>query len=382
MPVDSAYRNKVKAVLLAARTLDETLPSGDADEVAALANSLLSSALSRESGGTVAGFHGDEPPGDAAAGAAAGPITAAEELSLALTELELGEVLLTSAAAAAARQQEDRVQAGLALGDAIDRLEFAADDLGRPNGPVVSGFLGARQPSPEAFFDQLPETVTGIVTRTAELGVATVKGLAKIPAAQLQPAFGTAWGIAEPALGALPGVSALARAGARAIARALRALARLVPEKLRQQVPGWAKDWWEQHAKEVAQDLARRALSAAEIDAFIAQAVADAKERSDLDGSLRDGCSRLVELDGQHARTVKVIERIVEVLSRLVGPLALVFPPAAPWVYASGGGGMVTALGVSVWLGRDYLDTGVPFERVPGVRLIVTQAIGAPAGNG
>jgi hypothetical protein len=378
MPVDSAYPNKVKAVLLAARDLDEALPGGDEDELASLANGLLSSALARESGGVVAGFRSDEPQ----VADAGEPVTAADELSLALAELEVGEVLLTSAAAAAARQQAERAQASSALSDAIDRLDTATDDLSKPGGPAVSGFLSTRQPSPEAFFDQLPETVKGIVERTAELGVTTVEGLARIPAAQLQPMFGAAGRVAEPFLGALPGVSALAHAGMRAIARALRAIAQLVPENLRQQVPDWAKDWWDEHAKDIAQNLARRVLSAAELDAFITTAVAAAKNRPDLDDALRQGYARLAELDGQHARTVKVIKRIVDALSRLVGPLAAFFPAAAPWVYASGGGGMVTALGVSVWIGRDYLDTGVPFERVPGVRLIVTQAIGAPGGNG
>jgi hypothetical protein len=332
----------------------------------------------------VAGFRHDESQADVAAapGTIAEPATAEEELSLALTELEIGEVLLTSAAAAAAGQQAERAQAGWALGDAIDRLDTAADDLGRPSAPAVSGFLGTRQPSPEAFFDQLPKTVAGIVDRTAELGAAAVQALAKIPAVQLQPVFGAVWSLAGPAVKAVPEVSALAHAGMRAIVRALRAIAQLVPEKLRQQIPGWAKDWWEQHASDITQDLARRVLSAAELDAFISKAVADAKQRTDLDGSLREGYSRLMELGERHARTVKVIERIVEVLSRLVGPLAVVFPPAAPWVYVSGGGGVVTALGVSVWIGRDYLDSGVPFERVPGVRRIVTQATSAPTASG
>jgi hypothetical protein len=384
MPVDSTYRKSVKSVLVAARDLDEALPDGDVDELTSLANSLLSSALARESGDTVAGFRHDEAQTDAAVapGAIAAPATAEEELSLALTELEIGEVLLTSAAATAAQQQADRAQAGSALSDAIDRLDTAADDLGQPGVPAVSGFLGTRQPSPEAFFDQLPKTVTGIVDRTAELGIATVKGLAKIPTAQLQPVFGAAWSLTEPAVNAVPEASALARAGMRAIARALRAIAQLVPEKLRQQIPDWAKDWWEQHATDIARNLARRVLSAAELDAFITKAVTDAKKRADLDGSLREGYSRLIELDERHARIIKVIERIVDVLSHLVGPLALVFPPAATWVYVSGGSGMITALGVSVWVGRDYLDAGVPFERVPGVRLIVTQATSAPTGNG
>jgi hypothetical protein len=371
-------------VLLAARDLDEALADGNADEVTSLSNRLLLSALGRESGGAVAGFQPDDSRNGAAAAptARAAPATVEQELSLALTELELGQVLLTSAAATAAPQQEDRAKASSDLGDAIDGLDTAAGYLAEPGAPAVSGFLGSRQPNPEAFFDQLPKTVTGIIDRTAQLGVATVKGLSRIPVAQLEPAFGAAWSAAETTVGTVAGVGALVQAGLRAIARAVRALAELVPEKLREQVRGWAGDWWDQHAEHAAESLARRVLSAAALEDFLAERLKDARKRTDLDSSLTRGYSLLVDLDGRHTRISSVLGRIVAALSRLIGPLALAFPAAAPWVYASGGGGVVTALGVSVWIGRDYFDAGVPFERVPGVRAIVTEAIVAPVLNG
>lgn len=384
MPAEPTYRREVQAVLLAARDLDEALPGGNADEVTSLSNRLLLSALGRESAGAVAGFYPDDSRNGAAAASAASAASATveQELSLALTELEIGEVLLTSAAATAAPQQADRAKASSDLSDAIDHLDTASGYLAEPGAPAVSGLLGNRQPSPEAFFDQLPKTVTGIIDRTAQLGGASVKGLTKIPVAQLQPAFGAAWSAAETTVSTVPGVGALVQVGLRAIARALRALAQLVPEKVRAQIRDWAGDWWDQHAEHVAESLARRVLSAAALEDFLAERVKDARKRTDLDSSLKRGYSRLVDLDGRHTRISGVLERIVAALSRLIGPLALAFPAAAPWVYASGGGGVVTALGVSVWVGRDYFDAGVPFERVPGVRVIVTEAIVAPVLNG
>jgi hypothetical protein len=337
--------------------------------------------LARESGGAVAGVRPDDSQNDlnTESGTVAASASAEDELSLALAELEVGEVLFTSAVATAAQQEAARAQASLALSDVIEHLDTAAGYLAQVGDPAASGLLSGSQPSPKAFFDQLPKTVNGIIDRTAGLGLATVKGLTKIPVAQLQPAFDIAWSASETALGAKAGAGALMKAAMRAVARALQALTQLVPEKLRQQVRDWAGDWWQRHAEDVAERLARRLLSAAELEIFIAKAVGDAEKRTDLDNFLKQGYSRLVELDGRHARIMKVIGQIVAVLSRLVGPLALAFPWAAPWVYGSGGGGMVTALGVSMWIGRDYLDAGVPFEREPGVRVIVTDAIIAPA---
>jgi hypothetical protein len=371
--VERVYRTNVQAVLLAARDLEEALDAGDEDDIVSGANNLLSSALARESGGVVAGFRSDEasaPPSTAAPG------SVEEELSLALTELQVGEVLLTSAAVTVPQRSAASAEVKSALSEAIDDLDDADDRLAQVGAPAVSGFFSDRKPSPEDFFVQLPKTIDGIVQRTAHLGLATVRGLTKIPTAQLQPVFGTTLSAAETASGAA--VGALAKAGMRAIARALQALATLVPENLRQQVRDWTKDWWEQHAEGLAESLVRRVLSVAELQAIIGQAVEAAKQRADLSQALRQGVGRLSDLDERHARVMKVIERIVVALSRLIGPLVMAFPVAAPWIYGSGGGGMVTALGVSVWIGRDYLDTGIPFERVTGVRTIVMDAVAAP----
>jgi hypothetical protein len=386
-------------VLIAARALDEALPAGDANEMVSLANRLMASALARESGGgVVAGFRGDDSLHDAAATAdtIAAPATVEEELSLALTELEVGEVLLCSAAATLAPQAA-RADASSALSDAIDHLDIATGDLAKAGVWAVSGLIGKSKPTPKDFFDQLPETVNGIIKRTANHGLATVGGLTKIPIAHLEPAFATAWSAAGASVNGIAGVGALVKVALRAIERALKALARLVPEKIGQQIRNWTEDWWNQHAEHVAEILAQRVLSAAELQAFIEDAIKDAKaavneaaenaeaaisEAAEFSSSLTQGYSRLVALDGQHARISKVIERIINVLSRLIGPLAIAFPAAAPWVYVSGGSGMVTAMGVSVWVGRDYLDAGVPFEHVPGVRVIVTDAIITPVQKG
>lgn len=367
---------------MAARDLQDAVDANESDEIGPLGNNVLSAALSRETGGVVAGFR-DELDGVPAEPGAVG--TLEEELSLALTELEVGEVLLASAAVTKPGPS-DQIVASANLGEAIDQLEAAQGRLSRAGDSLQQGLMGGPACKPEDFFVQLPATVEGILQRTSQVGRATINGLAKIPAAQLQPLFGAGLSAVEAAGNQF---GALVRAGMRAIRRALEALTRLVPNEIRERVGGWAKEWWEKHADGVTLDIVRRSLSVAEVQAAIAKPVADALSRSQspkdlesqlrekLDGDLREGASRLLELDERHKRITSIIERIVGALSRLIGPLVLAFPPAALWIYGSGGSGLVAALGVTVWVGRDYLDTGVPFERIDGIRLVVAKATGS-----
>lgn len=384
MSVEQMYRTNAQAILLAARDLEEALDAGDDEDIPSLTNSLLSAALAREAGGVVAGFRAD----DRGSETAPAPATLEEELSLALTELEIGEVLLAGSAAAPGAPTDDRAAppsaqtvptpAGIAptsdritaLSEAIDQLEDASNRLTEAGAPTLSSLFGDRRPDPEEFFTQLPKTVDQVIERTAGVGRAALTGLTKIPAAQLEPVFTSA-------LSLVPDVNALARAAMRAIARALDALAKLAPEKLRKQVQAWAKEWWEQRADAIFTGVVRRALSVAELEAVMKATVDSARQKPHrLEGQLQEGASRLLELDERHARLTKVIERIVSVLSRLIGPLVALVPAGAPWIYLSGGGGLLTAIGVAVWVGRDYLDTGVPFEQVLGVRAVLATVTG------
>jgi hypothetical protein len=374
MSVRPVYRTSVQAVLLAARDLEEALDAGETDEAISLTGNLLSAALARESGGAVAGFRSDDA---SSAPGTAGLSTVEEELSLTLTELEIGEVLLTSAAATQPRPSAGGSATSAPLGEAIDQLAEAGNQLVHAGAAPVSSLFGDRTGNRDDFFTLLPKTVDGIVQRTADLGVVTFGGLLKIPVAQLQPVVASAISAAEITLGAGKDLGALVKAGMRAVRRAVRALTELVPENLREQVRAWAKDLWEQRGASLLDALVRRVLSVAELQAAITQAVASIERRDDLDPALQNSAARLLELDERHSRITKLIERIVGALSRLIGPVVTAFPPAAPWVYSSGGGGMVTALGASVWIGRDYLDAGVPFERVPGVRTLLSDATAA-----
>jgi hypothetical protein len=374
VPVNQVYRTNTQAILLAARDLEEALDAGDDEDVPSLAGNLLSAALAREAGGVVAGFQARDA---APTGPAPGLATVEEALSLTLTELEIGGVLLTGSAAVVLREPVTGTPTGdaaptsdvtAALNEAIDNLDDATTHLARAGTPTVSGLFGESQPDPEEFFARLPKTVDHIVDRTVKVGRTAVTGLTKIPAAQLQPVFTSA-------LSLVPDVGALAKAGMRAVARALDALARLVPEKLREQVREWARKWWKQRGEAFFDRTVRKALSVAELEAAIKTAVEAAQQRDDLpEGPLRQGVSRLLEIDERHSRVTKVIERIVGALSRLIGPLVTLVPVGAPWIYLSGGGGLITALGIAVWIGRDYLDTGVPLERVQGIRTILTTA--------
>jgi hypothetical protein len=340
MAVDPTYRAQVHAVLLAARDLQDAVDENESEEVGPLAANVLTAALGRESDNVVAGFREE---------VATGPPdprteqTLEDELAFALAELEVGEVLLASAAVTDPRPPK-QIDPGATLSEAIDRLEAAQQPLVAAGEPVEHGLFG-RKLAPDEFFTQLPATVDGVVQRTSHVGLTTVKGFAKIPATELKPLFGVGLGAMDQ-LGEWLGdqANALVKAGIRAVKRSLQALARLVPEGVRQKIG---------------------------FDSPIAD---DEESRARLDESLRRGAGSLRELDERHKRLMSVIERIVDGLSRLIGPLVAFFPAATPWIYGSAGGGLVAALGITVWVGRDYLDTGVPFDRVEGVRLIVASA--------
>lgn len=374
MSVQHVYRSSAQAVLLAARDLEEALDASDEEDIPSLAANLLSVALARESSGVVAGFLSSTT---ASADAVSEPATAEEELSLALTELEIGGVLLSGSAAVGLRGTEPGTLPGTAapaidltatLGEAVDNLQDSTARLADAGSAAVTGLFSERKSDPEEFFTQLPETVGHIVDRTVEVGRAAVTGLTRIPAAQLQPVFTSA-------LSLIPDVGALARAGMRAVRRAIDALAGLVSAELLSQVREWAKQWWEQHVEGVFDGVIRRALSVAGLEAAMKTTLAAARQRPELpDGPLLQGISRLQEIDERHSRVIKIIGRIVSALSRLIGPLVALLPAAALWIYLSGGGGLLTALGVAVWVGRDSLGTGVPFGRAQGVGAVLMMA--------
>ncbi|BCJ47349.1 hypothetical protein GCM10010168_70610 [Actinoplanes ianthinogenes] len=372
MSASPIYRHNVRGVLNAARNLEEVLDKGDESEVLALAGDLLSAALARESAGAVAGLEEHDAP--AVEGLPAP--TAEDELTLALTELEVGEVLLASAAAT--MPEAPAPAPPTVLAGAVDGLS-AADRLQEAGTSAVGNLFAGASGDPQEFFTDLPATVAGIVRRTAQLGADAVTGLATIPGSQVQPLFGAALGTAEALLHTGDKIAALARAGMRAVMRALRALARLVPDNLKDQVGEWARKWWDGHSGTVAQKLARDVLAVSALETRMATAVQAARGRTDLDAALREGADRLKELEQRHGRIVDALDKIVRALGRVIAPVAAAFPPIAAWVLAAGGGGIVAALGITVWMGRDYLDTGVPFERVPGVRLVVARATATPA---
>jgi hypothetical protein len=358
MSAGQIYRSGTRSLLLAARSLEEALDDGDADEVPGLSHRLLNAALARESAGVEAGFRATD-----AEGAPDEPATLEDELAFALTELEVGEVLLAGSAAT-------KPGAEAVLAESADRLETANALLTPAGRPARSGLIGTPPDDPKEFFTRLPATVNEIVGRTVGLGQAALTGLGAIPAASLQPVLA---GVAS----LVPGVGALAQAGARAIRRALAALAKLVPESLREQIKDWAVEWWEKRIDGFADRITRRVLAVAKLDAAIKEAIAGLEGRTDVDQRLRAGVGQLRDLDERHAGLTKILDRIVAALSRLIGPLSALVPPAATWIYAAGGGGLVTAMGVAIWSGRDYLDTGVPFERVPGVRAVLNGTLPA-----
>lgn len=351
--------------MISARDLEEALAAGDDEDVAALANDLLEAALAREDGGVTAGFGAE--PGIPAAAQPAEPATVEEELSLALTELEIGEVLLAGSASIGAASAENALST---LSEAVDQLDHADALIAEAGRPAVAGFGADEHLDPEKFFSQLPNTVGGIVERTSILGRAALDGLAIIPGVHVQS-------VISGALAALPQLGALANAGLRAIKRALAALAKLIPDGVGEQIRDWAKQWWDQRGASVIDTVVRRMLAVPTIEAEIAESVRTMRDRQDpANAVLLHGMHDLEQIEARHARVTHVIDKVMKVLSRLTGALAVALVSAAGWIYAAGAFGLLTALGIGIWLGRDYLDAGIRFERVPGVRKVLSVVAG------
>lgn len=356
MPITEVYKARSRGVLLAGRDLEEALLDGDEDEIRAGRAHLLNAALAREGAGAVAAFQAENAP--------AGPSTPGieEELSVVLTELEVGSLLLAGSAAPASSSPE----AATVLGDAADRLETASAELAVAGTPAVRGLFGQSRPDAASFYKLLPQTVDDVVTRTAQLGSSVVGGLTKLPAAHLHPVLAGATALLPDDIGAL------AAAGLRAIKRAVEALRALVPANLWDTAVSWAREWWTEHAAEAIRDVVRVALSVVPLEEQIARRFPpDRPLDGSADAALQTGASELLTLGERHARLVKIIDMIVHALSRVIGPLILVVPAVAAWAYLCAGTGLLAALGIGVWIGRDCLDSGVPFERIAGVRTIM-----------
>jgi hypothetical protein len=360
MSIDTAQQSH--GVLLAARDLEDAVAGGEAD-IVGLQWQLLNAALARETGGVVAGFAASDAP--------SGEATEEEledELSSALVELEIGNVLLAGSAVV---DTASASTAGAALADAVDNLQ-AARQLAAPQPqPIVRGLFGGTETLPEDFYTLLPQMVGDVVDRTVGVVNGALGGLAKIPAAHAQPVL---TGIAS----VVPGLSGLAQAGMRAIRRAVDKLTRLVPERMRSVVVEWATQWWGRHGANQVSHAVRSALSVDELDRQIAEDVTQVRAEMQARPAdrLRRGSDDLAALADRHTRLTKMIDRIAKALSRVMGPLIALFPPAAASVYITGGSGLLAAVGIAIWVGRDYLDSDVPFARVDGVRTILTATLG------
>jgi hypothetical protein len=364
MAIGSQYRAGAASVLRAGEALQSAVEIGDEVEIQAAVAALRRAAEARElAGGVVAGFS----PSITRYEPQAAP-EADEALAQVLTELNVGETLLAASSVASERGVQP---APALLPDALESLKEAALLIERSVDTVTAGFKERepplRGPALEVFRDHLPRTVDAIVTRTAGLGKDVVAGLVAIPASAVQPAVVGA----VAAVTAIPDVGPLVGAGFRAIQRGLQALERLVPTEALGKLRQWAGEWWEQRADPALDRVVRGLLGAEGVQTAAREALTRPGYAEDR---LRTGYVRLVELDERHERTIVTIRRIVRVLTKIVGPLAVVLTAVTAWLYSIGAVGYLLALGAAVWVGRDYLDSGALVQVVPGMRTILHEA--------
>ncbi len=333
---ENTYYSGATKVLWAGRALEDALDTGDEVEVQAAVVELLRVSQAREtSGGAVQGF---EPElGDRGALASTD-----ETLALVLTELDLGQALLTAGHSVG---EEGAPETPAPLGDTLDQLESDARLISEAGEPAVWSFTAdkyAAQPPLDAFHSRLDTAVDVIVTRTIGVGAEVMKGLASIPVSTVQPWVGSAVSV----LGSVPRVGPIAQAGLRAVRRAVAALERLVPEVVRHELRKLADRWRGEWEGGIVEVIARRLLGVSEVDSAARQVFAQHLD----DSKLRAGASKLDELSARHEQTTKVVNRILRVLTSLLGPLV-----------------------ATLWIGRDCLDTGQVWDRIRGVRTILAE---------
>jgi hypothetical protein len=350
------YSDSARSIYRAGRALVDAAQFGDLVEIRMAEQRLLGAVSAYEGAGGAAGT----------AGFSGGPglpaqITEEDALDAVLIDLDVGRVLLT--AGATADPVEPRTSDLLA--DALDALDQATTPVKPPGG--TAGFSGGapQTPTAETLTVQFEYTVDGIVDRTAAVGRNVLVGITSLPASTLQPVLG---GV----IAAIPQVGPLVRAGVRAVQRAVDALVRLVPAALRDQLQSWAAQWWEQRVEATAEHVVRSLLA---VDAATA-AARTALAESVTPAKVGEAQGSLADLDGRHRRVIGIVNRIVTAITTLVGPLAAMFAAAAAWLYGAGAAGLLLALGAAIWFGRDYLDSGIIGDRVPGVRTILTGLAG------
>jgi hypothetical protein len=347
------------SVLLAGRALEEAVRLGDAVEIAYATAELVQVAQARESTGAVEGFvrTAQEETRDQPAD---------EELTQILTELNVGQVLL---AAGEAVGESDLQSTDATLESALDELEDTTNLLDAADGSSsVVGFTRRQvpgEPPLEMFRGRLTTTVDGVVKHTVSIGIDVGQGLASIPAIVVNPIL---TGVVN-TLTNFPQVGRLITTALRAIRRALGALQQLVPESLGADVRQRFAQWWNERDQSVLEPVARWLLGVVEVDTTVRAILSAPGIPEDR---LREGTDRLTALVARYERSASVISGILRVLSTLLGWLG-VFASVAAWVYGAAAMGYFLAFGAAVWIGRDCLDTGSVWDRVPGVRTILTE---------
>ena len=357
MAIEAEYSSVEARILDAGRALESALSSGNRLYVEVAAQELLRVGTAREELPAVANFR----DGVAAAEGGTAPGHPDEALAQILSELEIGQTLLTAGAAVEddAPTAKSRGSLGMALTDLeVDRQRRMVSS------PTVNWFrdTAADTPPLEELHADLDACLQQVVMGTTSVTLDAVKGLGSLPASIVQPWLTSAGSL----IGEIPKIGSLATLGLKAIRRAVNALLHLVPEPLRDKIAELAGQWWSDSG---VTGVVERLL-----------AVGDARNHADsvlteelADASAREGAAAIRGLTELHQRSTATIRRVLKVLSTLIGPLAASFTAAAAWLYGAAAVGYGGGVCASFWIGRDVLDTGAGWERLEGVQVILAR---------
>ena len=351
------YLSGTTTVLWAGRALSSALESDDDVEIQEAVAELLRVARARETGGDAVRGFAPAPGGPAA------ETSASEELTKVLTELDLGQTLLVAAGSVG---EPGAPPAEVPLGHALDQLDADVQLMHKAGEPSVLGFAAGtdpRLPAADVLRTSFEAAVASVVGHTAGIGAEVLKGLTAVPLAAVQPVAAGAVQV----VGAIPQVGPLVAGALRAVGRAVRALERLLPESIRPRLRELAAQWWSEDGGSIVTVTVRRFLGAAEVERAAEQLWGLTFD----DSRARRAATELDALGARHEQMTTVVTRIVRALSALLGPVTAMLAAAAAWLYATASLAFLSAFAAGLWLGRDCLDTGMPLERVPGVRSIL-----------
>lgn len=378
--LEIGHGSEVDSLLWAGRALQDALETDNEEQIEAAAAALLQVAQQRQTPGEAVRRAASRAPrwnGETGI-ATAEPSLTTEDLTVVLSQLGCGHVLL---AAGLAVGEEDAPATSAPLIRALDL--YAADTrLAEAAGETAALSIAPEthegRPAVDVFRSSLDTTISAVISGTVSVGSAATADLSILPT----PTVESLLAMTADALDTLPQSGPMTYAGLRAIHQVVHALEEMVPESLRGEIRRLARRWWEEQNAVtedsdpfVVEAVARHLLGVDDVE----EAVAGMPIRMVTEQRLRAATISLEALSDWHQRVTHIMIGIVRDFAKLLGTfVGGGVSETAAWLRNAAALGLVSALGAALWIGGGYLHTRLPGERIPGVRSILDELTPEP----